>query len=433
MQILKAAFKDREYRKKILMTLLILALCQVVMSIPTPGVNPGFFTVGDNGALQFLNMITGNSLSQMTVGALGITPYITASIIIQLMALAFPSLKEYQKRGKREQDIIEWATIISGTVLSLFQGILLAVSYGRGGLLMDYKWYWVLCAASVWALCTFITSLAGKCIKDKFVGNGISLILTMGILSSYPSGFATIYEVFLSGRKIPVMVSIGIGIAVFIFLLFSFAIAVQEGQKSIPVVHSGKLAASGPMRSEIPLKLCPGSVIPVIFASTVLSLPVMIAQSFGVDNWLVQLLNTTEWFDPSDPEKSIGAALYIILIFAFSIFYAGIVFNPMEIADNLKKTGASIPGIRPGTATQQYLRNQMRWTVTIGAGALCIIALIPLIISGIFNIGSISFLGTSIIIVTGVTLDTRKQIETSVRGGVYMDAVRKGGIFHGKK
>lgn len=431
MKTLKVILREHDLRKKCMMTLVILIVCQVVTGLPTPGVDTEFFLqlTGRNGALGFLDMLTGNGLSRMSIGALGITPYITASIVIQLLGLVIPRIKEMQKDGKDGQRKLELATIISGTVLSLLQGILMATSFGKSGLLLKYTWYWCLLAAFVWACGTLFLSLAGKLIKDKYFGNGISLILVSSILSSYPSSAANIYQVFLAGRKPVILALVLLGLLLFLFSIFFYTVALQEGQKNLNAVYSKK-AGNYPMRSEIPIKLCPGSVVPVIFASTVISIPVLIAQFAGANNWVINMLNTSAWFDPANPSYSIGALLYIAMIFGFALFYARIVFNPMEIANNLKKSGAMIPGIRPGKPTADYIDNQMKWTVAFGGVALCFIALIPLIVSGIFGTGRLAFLGTSLIIVAGVILETRKQLTASTKCGIYMEHIRKGGIFH---
>lgn len=433
MHTLNIIFKEKELRSKCLITLFILVACQAVTAIPTPGVNTEYFLsmFSGNSAFGFLNMLTGNGLSRMTIGALGITPYITASIVIQLLAVVIPGIKELQKDGKAGQRKIEIATLVSGIILSFLQGLLLAIGFGKSGLLLNYKWYWVLLSASSWAVGTLLLALAGQYIKDHYFKNGISLILVAGILSSYPQSAANVYDVFLAGQKPAIAAANALVIFILLFLIFIVTVAVQEGEKTLYVTSSKRIGRNAfPTKTGIPIKLCPGGVVPVIFASTVFTIPTVIALTTDSDWFIFNMLNTSAWFDVDHPEYTMGAIIYIALILSFSILYTGIVFNPYEIADNLKKGGDAIAGVRPGKSTAEYIRREMRYPVIFGGVALCLIACIPIVVGAIWGLGQLAFLGTSLIIVIGVILEMRKQILTEANFGSYKSALKNGGIFH---
>lgn len=215
--------------------------------------------------------------------------------------------------------------------------------------------------------------------------------------------------------------------------LFAFTYVLQDSQKNIPVNYSAKISGSGVNKrvSSIPLKLCPGGVVPIIFATSIMTTPVMIASVFGKnDNIILNILNSAYWFQPEQMVYSVGVIIYIALIFGFSYFYTGITNNPADIAEKIKKAGGNISGIRPGKSTVEYIKKQTKYMTAIGAAALVLIALIPIILGGIYGLTRISFLGTSIIITVGVILDTRKVIQTEMQQGVYIEQMKKGGLFH---
>lgn len=305
--------------------------------------------------------------------------------------------------------------------------------YGAQGLLKDYTWYWVFIVAAIWTLFAVLASIAGKFITDKGIGNGISLILLTNILVSYPNDVMTLLSRFVLGKKVTTAIVALIFIITGTVALFAFTYVLQDSQKNIPVNYSAKISGSGVNKrvSSIPLKLCPGGVVPIIFATSIMTTPVMIASVFGKnDNIILNILNSAYWFQPEQMVYSVGVIIYIALIFGFSYFYTGITINPADIAEKIKKAGGNISGIRPGKSTVEYIKKQTKYMTAIGAAALVLIALIPIILGGIYGLTRISFLGTSIIITVGVILDTRKVIQTEMQQGVYIEQMKKGGLFH---
>lgn len=437
MRILHTIWKEKELRKKCLFVILILIGCRILSGVPTPGVNPNYFKLilMQNSSLGFLNALTGNGLSSLSILALSVTPYITASIIIQLLGVIFPKIKELQKSpatgDKRKMKLI---TIASGAGLALFESLTMAIGFGKKGLLLNYKWYVILGVSLIWTLGALFLSCVGEFITQKLIGNGVSLILLTNILASYPSDARNIWDVLLKGQKTPILCIRLFLVLLLVFGLFVFTYVLQETEKTIPVNYTSKSMVGMPnkLSNEIPIKLCPGSVVPIIFASSLLSFPLLIADVFGTgESFILKVMNSGYWFRVDEPVYTIGAAVYILLIFGFSYFYADITINPEDIARNIQKAGGNISGIRAGKPTAEYLRSEMKHMIGIGSAALSVIALIPLIISGLTGLSRLSFLGTSIIITVGVILETQKLLITKTQGSLYMDHIKKGGLFHG--
>ena len=434
MKTLKLIWKNKDLRNKLLIVIAILFGIRILSGIPTPGVNRNYFKLllAQNSTLNFFNAISGNGLSNLSIMALSITPYITASIIIQLLGVIFPQVKELQQcKTKADKRKYEWILVFSGAGLACLESLTMAIGFGRKGLLTKYKWYYVLLITVIWTIMATLTSIIGKIISVKLVGNGISLILVSNILSSYPSDSANIYEVLMKGKKTYIAGLHLFFLLILITALFIFTVWLQDTEKKIPVTYSGKLQGKstfkGVSTNTIPIKLCPGGVVPIIFASSLISFPILIAQIAGAkQNAVLKLLNSGYWFNTSKPWYTFGALIYLVLIFAFSYFYTEITMNPEEIANNIKKSGGNIAGIRAGSSTAEYLRKQMKYLIAIGSFCLCIIAIIPFIVSGLTGLSRLSFFGTSIIITVSVILETKKLILSKTQENYYMNRVKKG-------
>ena len=282
---------------------------------------------------------------------------------------------------------------------------------------------------------TFINNECGGAFKDSY-DILTSYVEQYGILSSYPSDSANIYEVLMKGKKTYIAGLHLFFLLILITALFIFTVWLQDTEKKIPVTYSGKLQGKstfkGVSTNTIPIKLCPGGVVPIIFASSLISFPILIAQIAGAkQNAVLKLLNSGYWFNTSKPWYTFGALIYLVLIFAFSYFYTEITMNPEEIANNIKKSGGNIAGIRAGSSTAEYLRKQMKYLIAIGSFCLCIIAIIPFIVSGLTGLSRLSFFGTSIIITVSVILETKKLILSKTQENYYMNRVKKGGLFRG--
>ena len=268
---------------------------------------------------------------------------------------------------------------------------------------------------------------SGECITEKGVGNGISIVLTINIISRVPNDMGTLYQQFITGKSIPKGILAAVIIIAIIVAMVVFVVFLQGGERRIPVQYSKKIQGRkqvGGQSTYIPLKVNTGGVIPVIFAQSLLQTPVIIASLLGKGNGtgigskILKGMSQSNWCNPKEPVYSIGLVVYIVLIIAFAYFYTSITFNPLEIANNMKKAGGFIPGIRPGKPTSDYLNRMLNYIVFIGAVALAFIAFVPIFFNGVFG-ADVSFGGTSIIIIVGVVIETLKQIESQMRVRYY--------------
>ena len=426
LKTLRNAWKIKEIRTKLIFTFLMLVVIRFGSELPIPGVKTdffaNFFANQSTDAFGFFNAMTGGSFSSMSIFALSITPYITSSIIMQLLTIAIPKLEEMQRDGEDGRKKIAEYTRYLTVGLALIESIGMAVGFGGQGLLINYNvWSVVIAVATMTAGSAFLMWI-GERITEKGVGNGISIVLLFNIVSSLPQDVNTLYTRFLSNSK-------NIGSTVLIVLIMLavtaamvvFVIILQDGERRIPVQYSKKMVGRklvGGQASHIPLKVTAG-VIPVIFASSIMSFPIVIAQFFHPDyttigGKILMVLNSSYWFRPEMPAYSVGLVIYLVLIVLFAYFYTSITFNPLEVANNMKKSGGFIPGVRPGKPTSEYLDKILNYIVFIGAVGLIIVSVIPIIISGVFTVSRLSFMGTSLIIIVSVILETIKAIESQM-------------------
>lgn len=429
---LVGAFKNKDIRKKIIYTLLILVVVRVGSLLPIPGVDTNYFSSllsGINtGDLSYLSAFTGGSFERMSLFALSITPYITSSIIMQLLTIAIPKLEEMQKEGEDGRKKIASITRYVTIGLSLIESIAMAVGFGRSGLIKDSAQlstlHYVVCIIVVIAALTAGSAVLmwlGERITEKGVGNGISIVLLINIISGMPSDFATLYSTFVAPKTPAKGVLAAVIILAILIVMVVLVCFLQDGERRIPVQYSQKVSGRrtvGGQSTNIPLKVNTAGVMPIIFASSLMQFPVIIAQLFGKSYEWTRYLSSSYWCRVEAPKYSIGLIVYIVLLIIFAYFYTSITFNPVEVADNLKKAGGVIPGITPGKSTSEYLNKILNYIVFIGAVGLLIIALIPIMCTGFFN-ASVSFGGTSIIIIVGVVLETLKQIESQMCNRYY--------------
>ena len=432
LKTLVGAFKNKDIRKKILYTLMILVIVRVGSLLPIPGVDTEYFSSLlsgiHSGDLSYLSAFTGGSFERMSLFALSITPYITSSIIMQLLAIAIPKLEEMQKEGEDGRKKIAAITRYVTIALALIESIAMAVGFGRSGLIKGYQGFstlhYIVSIIVVVAALTAGSAMLmwlGERITENGVGNGISIVLLINIISGMPSDFATLYSTFVAPRTIAKGVLAAAIIIASLVVMVVLVCFLQDGERRIPVQYSQKVSGRktfGGQSTNIPLKVNTAGVMPVIFASSLMQFPVIIAQLFGKSYEWTRYLSSSYWCRISAPKYSIGLILYIVLLIIFAYFYTSITFNPIEVADNLKKAGGVIPGITPGKSTSDYLNNILNYIVFVGAVGLLIIALIPIMCTGFFN-ASVSFGGTSVIIIVGVVLETLKQIESQMVNRYY--------------
>jgi preprotein translocase subunit SecY len=405
----------------------MLIIIRIGSQLPVPGVDRDVFAnwfAGQGGdAFSFFDAITGGSFEQMSIFALNITPYITSSIIMQLLTIAIPKLEEMQKDGEEGRKKIAEITRYLTIGLALIESIAMAIGFGRSNYLAEYNALNVIVVVTTLTAGSAVLMWLGEQITEKGIGNGISIVLVINILSRLPEDFSVLYQQFIAGQSVPARaVLAGVVILAVVVAMVVFVIILQDAERQIPVQYSRKIQGKkqvGGQLSHIPLKVNTGGVIPVIFAQSLMQTPVIVASLLGKGNGtgvgskILKGLSQSNWCNPSEPIYSIGLVVYIALIIAFAYFYTSITFNPLEIANNMKKQGGIIPGIRPGKPTSDYLNQMLTYIVFIGAVGLAIVAFMPIFFSGVFK-ANVSFGGTSIIIIVGVVIETIKQMESQM-------------------
>lgn len=423
---LQNAFKIKDIRNRIIYTFLMLIVVRIGSQLPIPGVDRTYFAswfANQSGdAFNFFDAVTGGSFLQMSVFALNITPYITSSIIIQLLTIAIPKLEELQKDGEDGRKKIQKITRYLTVGLALMEGSAMAIGFGRQGLLAEYNFINVAMVIVTLTAGSAFLMWIGERVTEKGVGNGISIVLLVNIISRMPTDFVSLYEQFVASKSVPkgalaMLIIIAVVVATVVFVVF-----LQGGERRIPVQYAKKMQGRkmvGGQTTHIPLKVNTAGVIPIIFASSLMQFPVVITslisknQGAGIGAKILKGLTSSNWCNPEEPIYSIGLLVYIILVIFFAYFYTSITFNPIEVANNMKKQGGFIPGIRPGKPTTDYLNKILNYVIFIGAVGLIVVAVIPIFFSGVFG-ASVSFGGTSLIIVVGVILETLKQIESQM-------------------
>ena len=425
-ETLKSVFKVKEMRRKRLYLIWMIFVIRIGSQLPVPGVDSDFFkqwfesNTGD--AFNFFDAFTGGSFTQMSIFALNITPYITSSIIIQLLTIAIPALEEMQRDGEEGRKKLTAITRYVTVGLALFESVAMAIGFGRQGMIPNMSFLkGIVVVASLTAGSAMLMWL-GERITEKGIGNGISIVLTINIVSRIPSDMSLLYENFVKGKTIAKGMLAACIIAVIILFVVVLVLILNGAERRIPVQYSRKMVGRkmmGGQSTNIPLKVNTAGVIPVIFASSIMSFPSIIAQfagkgnGTGIGSEILRGLSSNNWCNPSQIQYSWGLIVYVVLCVFFAYFYTSITFNPLEVADNIKKQGGFIPGIRPGKPTSDYLTKILNYIIFIGAVGLVIVAVIPFFFNGVFG-ADVSFGGTSIIIIVGVILETVKQVESQL-------------------
>jgi len=418
LETLRNAWKIPDLRKKILFTVAMLIVYRIGSFIPNPGLDAQKFSdlLKSAGSLGgFLDIVSGGAFKLATIFAMSITPYINSSIIMQLLTVAIPALERLQKEGEEGRKIIQQYVRYGAVVLGLVQAIALYITMQAQGGIID--------GGSIWSFLTITLTFTagtaflmwlGEQITEFGIGNGISLIIFAGIVSRGPQGASALIDNLKLGNFGEGI--IGIVVVVLILVMFVGVIAgviwVQEAERRIPIQYAKRVVGRkmyGGQSTHLPIKVNLAGVIPIIFAMSIMMFPSTIITMFfaNKDNWFVNMFK--------NPEKSVVYILiYSMLILFFTFFYSVIQFNPIEIANNMKKNGGFIPGYRPGKATSDYISKVLNRITWFGGFFLAIITVFPIILGNITNIPGIWFGGTAVLILVGVALDTVKQIESQM-------------------
>ena len=407
------AWKIGDIRKKIIFTLVMLTIFRIGACIPVPGIDravlQGFFE-GGAALFDLFDIFSGGAFSNFTIFALSITPYITASIILQLLTIAIPALERLAKEGTEGKKKIAQYTRYLTVILAFIQAIGMSVGLFRNALMYDDFFSVSVIVITLSAGTAFLMWL-GEQINENGIGNGISLIIFSGIVARIPGGINNGLLKFAEGTVTIITLIVFVLFAVFVIVGI---IVIQQGQRRIPVQYAKRVVGRkmyGGQSTHIPLKVNQAGVIPVIFSLSMLQFPLTMTYFFP-NTGFSSFMST--WFSPSGIYGAwIYASFNALLIIFFTYFYTSVTFNPMEVAGNMKANGGFIPGIRPGKPTVEYLSKVMTRITFVGAIFLAIVAVMPTIIDAVTGLG-IRFGGTSLLIAVGVALDTMKQLENQM-------------------
>ena len=425
---IKNAISTPDVRKRLLYTLLLLVVFRFGCYITVPGVNSIALNEAiqnSNGIAGLIDMISGGAFSRFSVFAMSISPYITASIVIQLLAMIIPSLEKLTKEGGEtgRQKINRYTKILT-IVLALVEGTGIYLSYRSSGIFVNDSFLTGALVITGLVAGTSILMWLGEQITNKGIGNGISLLIFIGIISGLPRGVVTLWNLIMTQSGFSTTgLLLSLGIIIGAIILVAGVVFVQQAERRVPVQYSKKVVGRkmvGAQNTHIPLKLAMAGVMPIIFASSFMTFPAMIIQIFVPDiasqtGFLAGLYNFS--IATSTSNVPIGysianAIVYLILILGFTFFYTYATFNPAEVSNNIKKNGGFIPGIRAGKPTTEYLSSIISKLTWFGGFFLALIAILPMLLR--FTNLNIAFGGTSILIVVGVALETVQQLESQL-------------------
>jgi preprotein translocase subunit SecY len=414
-------FRIPDLKRRVIFTLLMLVVFRIGAHIPVPGIDPkalaNVFSRG--GVLGFLDMFAGGALSNFSILALGIMPYINASIIIQLLTSVIPQLEELAKSGEEGRDKIAQYTRWGAILLALVQGFGITVWMENLGVVLATGWAYRFTVIITLAAGSMFLMWLGELISDFGIGNGISLIIFAGIVARLMPQFFRTFSLIRLGEVNPFLFGIALVVAVFIV---AFVVEFQEAQRKIPVQYAKRVVGRrvyGGQSTHNPIRVIQGGVIPIIFASSVLLFPATLAQFFEGSGFMKSLANALS------PDSALYLSLYAALIIFFTYFYTAVTFNPVDLAENMKKYGGFIPGIRPGRPTVEYIDRCLTRITLWGALVLAFIAVVPDILVELTKVTTFYFGGTAILIMVGVAIETVTQLEAQLLMRHYEGFIRR--------
>lgn len=428
---LKNIWRVEELRKRIVFTLFVLIIFRLGSFVPVPGVNKDVFTQTNqagNELFGLLNTFSGGALSQFSIFALSIFPYITSSIIVQLLSMdVIPKFTEWNKQGEHGKKQLAQVTRYGTVILGLIQAFGMSVGFNRlygmdmvpGATFIDF----VVIAIVLTAGTSFLMWL-GEQITERGIGNGISIIIFAGIAAGIPMHIRTTIESnFIQSDQVFMNILKGVIILLILILIITGVVFIQQGIRKIPVQYAKRVVGNkmyGGQNTHIPLKINGAGVIPVIFAMSLLQFPVILASFWAHMNWAKWITANLAY------DSALGMVLYVLMIIGFTFFYTFVQMNPNQMADNMKKNGGYVPGIRPGKATEKYLTRVMTRLTMTGALFLAVISILPVFFGSLAGLPrTVQIGGTSLLIVVGVALDTMKQIESQLIKRHYKGFINK--------
>ena len=412
MRTFASMLKNKEIRNKILFTLAMLLIYRIGAAIPVPGVDSAKLAsqISDNSILSMMNMLGGGAFERMSVFALGVSPYITASIIIQLLSMdVIPALTEMTKSGQQGRQQMDKITRYLGVVLAMVQSFSMVYGFDKQyAILENSRMSTYLYTATILTAGTMFLIWIGDRISLKGIGNGISVIIFAGIVSNMPATFAQVYNIMVAGSSQGAVFNGVLQYLLYILLYLAVIIGVvimQLAVRKIPIQYTGSSSRGASDITYLPFKINSASVIPVIFANAIMTAPQIILSFVNYDAY-------KKLSDFLSLQKPVGLTIYAVLTFLFTFFYTDLQVDPEKVAENLGKSGAYIPGIRPGAETRTYLKKVISRITVLGATALMVIAVIPHLLPMVTSLPtSVSVGGTGIIIVVGVAMETVSQLK----------------------
>lgn len=414
-------FSLPDLRKRVLVVLFILSLTRLLAVIPLPGVNVqqllNFF--GANQALNLLNLFTGGGLSNVSVALMGVGPYITASIIFQLLSYVIPSLEAMQKEGEAGRQKINQYTRLATIPLAIIQSFGTLTLLRNSGVIDSWNPTSLLLMLVISTAGSILLMWMGELISEYGIGNGVSLIITLGIIAGFASSFSNSISTLSFGNEQVVNL---IGFLVISLITLAVVVIVNEGVRNIPVTYAKNIRGQGLLgraNAKLPIKINSAGVIPIIFAISIVLVPPVAAQLFqnsdigwlaNTSDFILKVFDQSHWF---------YSTLYFAMVFAFTYFYTFIIIKPEDMAENLQRQGGFIPGVRPGNDTAKYIYDTVNKLTFPGALFLATIAVLPVVIQNLTSIETLSLGGTSILIVVSVSLETLRQLETQIATRTY--------------
>ena len=380
-----------------------------------------------------MNAMSGGALTRMSIAALGIGPFISATIITQVLTVFVPSLfRLSQKRTRNDEKKMDRINIIIALLIAIAESLVFAVGFAQAGILRENNIFYITLTAAIWTGASVFISCMGKLITNRFIGNGVSLILFMNIVCGFPSDIVMVKETLIDGSDGINTVVLTAIITAAVFAIFIAAYVVQKTEKRLPVIYKGKLSndISGKRLNYLPLKLCPGSVMPVVFTGAVFSFPAILFTLIGTGSETASgFFTTTAWFDPNHLLYTLGAVGYAALIVFFTFLYNNISANPVEISEAIEKRGGMVAGKHPGKETADFIKIESGKMLKRGCVFTVAIAILPIILSNILDINGIAFLGTSVIIITGTVIETYNELYAASLASAERKKLDKGGLL----
>lgn len=414
------ALKEKRTAKKFGYTVLTVIVAMTLAQIPVMGINKTYMSLffSKTNILGFMDALSGGSMSKMSVGGFGITSYITASIIVQLLTVVFPKLEKMRTDGESGRRKFEKAEFIFAMIITLLSSVLVSIGFGNNGLFVKYTPLNVAIAVAEWMIGSFIIVYMAVKVEDYGIGNGPTLVLGCNILSRLPSNVISYVRQYVLVKNAWKGVLYGGGLVLAAVIVFTVAIYLQKGIINIPIKISRKKASVVNRDGHIPVSVNIANVLPVIYASTLISFPLVIVTFAGVTpkgnlKTFTQALSSSNWYAPKNWTHVVGLIVYLLLIVLFSYYSTMLTFSPEEIADNMKKSGDVIPGINPGKDTAKYLLKRRRVVTTVSIFFLLTVVVLPDAVGVWLGISNFTFMGTSLIIIISMMFDTYRRMRAA--------------------